>query len=61
MSNYGFCIHNNKYNSYIFKVTVDFGWKEKDKDMKVEKRIRLKRATLNDDLFAYIRANLMNQ
>lgn len=60
LANYGFVIPNNRYNSYMIKVNIDFGWKDKEKDMKVQKRIRLKEATLNDQLFGYIRANLMN-
>ena len=29
LSNYGFCLHSNKYDAVQFKINLDFGWKEK--------------------------------
>jgi len=68
LNNYGFSLANNKYNSLRFRVNVDFGWKDRmdgkqpeaPEEMKVSKMIRLKEFRLRDEVFAYIRANLMN-
>jgi len=68
LSFYGFCLSRNKYNALKFRVNIDFGWKEKmdnreaaTDEMKVSKMITLKEFKLRDEVFAYIRANLMNQ
>ena len=76
LGNYGFSLSKNKWNSLNFKVNLDFDWKKKvdaknDKDKKgdvdddyeavVSKMIKLKEHKLRDDVFAYIRANIMNQ
>ena len=29
MTNYGFCLHSNKYDALSFKINLDFGWKDK--------------------------------
>ena len=69
LNNYGFSLANNKYNSLRFRVNLDFGWKDKmdgkapesPEEMKVSKMIKLKEFRLRDEVFAYTRANLMNQ
>lgn len=71
LSNYGFCLHSNKYDALTFKINLDFGWKdkvEKAKDAggqhgeeKVSKLITLKEKRLKDEVFAYVRANLINK
>jgi len=38
MAVYGFCLHNNKYNSLIFKVWVDFTQDEKERMQVLEER-----------------------
>lgn len=68
---YGFCLQNNKYNTLRFKVNIDFGWRKKkdqplskvdeDEEMVVSKYIVLKEHRLRDELFAYIRANLIDK
>ena len=69
--NYGFVIDKNKYNSLSFRVWVNFDWKKRaeagpdfvqpdDDDAKISKIIRLKQNKLNEDIFAYLRANLLN-
>jgi len=61
---YGFCLQDNKYNSLRFKVNIDFNWKQSkagnsETDGKVSKMIKLKEHKLRDEVFAYIRANLI--
>ena len=67
---YGFCLQNNKYNTLKFKVNIDFGWREKkelnsnqdnDDETVVSKYIILKENRLRDEVFAYIRANLIDK
>ena len=66
LANYGFVLQNNKYNSLRFKVNIDFNWKQnkqnnlKTDDSKVSKLIKLKEHKLKDEIFAYIRANLIS-
>ena len=76
LGNYGFSLSKNKWNSLNFKVHLDFDWKKKvdaksekqkteeedeDNDAVVSKMIKLKEHRLRDEVFAYIRANIMNQ
>ena len=64
ISNYGFCLANNKYNSLSFRVNIDFGWKQpgtEQGEMQVTKLIRLKENRIRDELLGYVRANLMKQ
>ena len=74
LGHYGFTLSCNKYDTLKFKSVIDFGWRKnfteegvpidsKDKkkdDMKVTKHIKLKETRLRDEMFAYIRATLMN-
>ena len=62
---YGFCLTENKYNSFKFKVNIDFNWKENlekegNQQSKVKKNIKLKENRLRDEVLAYIRANLIH-
>lgn len=75
--NYGFCLENNKYNSLSFRVWLDFNDKQKympkkndeynseeEEEIaknKICKAIRLKRNRLREDVFAYLRASLMQK
>ena len=67
IANYGFCLQVNKYNGLKFKVNLDFGFKQTkdtkqaDEDLKVSKFIHLKEHKQRDEVFAYVRANLINQ
>jgi len=72
--NYGFCLENNKYNSLNFRVWINFDWKKgteaklreegagdpNDEDSRISKLIRLKGNKINEDILAYLRANLLN-
>lgn len=70
--NYGFCLNNNKYNSLSFRVWVNFNWKKDaeklvdeeskidEDDNRISKIIRLKKNRINEEIFAYLRANLLN-
>lgn len=65
VGNYGFCLPKNKYNSLRFKVNLDFSWRQrqsgerKDEEMVCSKMITLKENRLKDEVFSYIRANLI--
>lgn len=71
LAHYGFALGCNKYEALTFRATVDFGWRKQFEekggapaqadDMKVQKKIKLKETRLRDEIFAYIRATLMNQ
>ena len=72
LAHYGFVLGCNKYEALQFRATVDFGWRKQFEegkdggpaqadDMKVQKKIKLKETRLRDEIFAYIRATLMNQ
>ena len=72
LSNYGFCLNTNKYDTLKFKIQLDFGWINKTEDIKysdpnnkneekVSKIIKLKEHSLKDEVFAYIRANLIKK
>jgi len=70
LSNYGFCLNTNKYDTLRFKIQLDFGWINKTDDIKmsgdakeekVAKIIKLKENSLKDEVFAYVRANLIKK
>lgn len=58
---------NNKYNSLTFRVWLDFADKslppasDSEEDQRVQKIIRLKLHKIGDDVFAYLRASLMQK
>ena len=78
--NYGFVLRNNKYNSFSFRVWLNFPDEKKNKeerkkalknsdeeeeeeeeDERPNQLMRLKNTRLCDELFAYLRANLLNK
>jgi hypothetical protein len=67
IKNYGFCLKKNKYESLRFKVSIDFNWKENknaketNDKAKIQRDINLKEHRLKDELFAYIRSNLIQE
>jgi hypothetical protein len=59
ITNYGFCMRNNKYNSLGFKVFVNAKGDE-EKTQQHVKVIKLKKERLSEPLLQYLRANLLN-
>ena len=58
LTNYGFVIRCNKYNSLGFKVFVKYESRQCDTNY-FEKLIKMKRDRLSEDLLQYLRANVI--
>ena len=58
ITNYGFTLRQNKYNSMGFKVFVT-SKDDKDQVKRWQKIIKLKRNKLSEDFLQYLRANLI--
>ena len=58
LTNYGFAIRSNKYNSLGFKVFVKYESRGAD-DHYFEKLLKVKRERLSEDLLQYLRANVI--
>ena len=59
LTNYGFTIRQNKYNSLGFKVFVNFDSDKTEQQCRYQKIIKLKKNKLSEDLLQYLRANLI--
>ena len=59
LTNYGFTIRQNKYNSLGFKVFVNFDSDKSEQQCRYQKIIKLKKNKLSEDLLQYLRANLI--
>ena len=57
LTNYGFTIRQNKYNSLGFKVFLNFN--EEGKQEQFQKVIKIKKNKLSEDLLQYLRASLI--
>ncbi len=59
ITNYGFCMRKNQYNSLGFKVFVN----AKDDALQTQQHVKilkLKKGRISEPLFQYLRANLIN-
>jgi hypothetical protein len=57
LTNYGFTLRQNKYNSLGFKVFLNFN--EAGKLERFQKIIRIKKNKLSEELLQYLRASLI--